>query len=181
MELRLLILGLLCDQDLHPYEVLQILKMRQVHDYIKVNYGTLYYAFEQLEKNGWIEVKEVIQEEKRPEKKVYRITETGRSEFKKMLHKAFRTESKMFHPLYPALMNADFADADQVKAAIKEKIEKRRETVEFLRTLFQCKVSDHPYGVVMLIKNALMHSEVELAWLEEFLLGVEKGRLDRRE
>ncbi|GAX89421.1 PadR family transcriptional regulator [Effusibacillus lacus] len=177
MELRLLILGLLSEHDLHPYEVLQILKTRQVHDYIKVNYGTLYYAFDQMEKNGWIAVKEVIQEEKRPEKRVYRITETGREEFRKLLHKAFRSEAKIFHPLYPALMNGHLANTEEVAAAMEWRLQIARKNVEFLRELYRCKSCGHPYGVVMLIKNALMHSETELAWLEEFLEGVKAGRL----
>jgi DNA-binding PadR family transcriptional regulator len=178
MELRLLILGLLFEQDLHPYEVLQILKTRQVHNYIKVNYGTLYYAFDQMEKNGWIEVKEVIQEDRRPEKRIYRITEDGRGQLRRMLHKVFLNEAKIFHPLYPALMNAHLAAPDQVADAIRERLKKTREQKEFLCNLYQRKVPDHPYGTVMLIKNALMHTEAELEWLEEFLQGIEEGRLN---
>lgn len=177
MELRLLILGLLYEQDLHPYEVLQILKQRNVHTYIKVNYGTLYYAFDQMEKKGWITIKEVVQEERRPEKRIYRLTPLGKFEFLKLLKKAFHTKGKMFHPLYSALMNGHLADSADVAAAIRDKIEEYTAQVAFLRELYQRKLPDHPFSIVMLVKNALMHSEIELAWLQEFLAGVQSGRL----
>ncbi|WP_018132262.1 PadR family transcriptional regulator [Effusibacillus pohliae] len=177
MELRLLILGLLYEQDLHPYEVLQILKQRQVHEYIKVNYGTLYYAFDQMEKKGWIEVKQVIQEDRRPEKRIYRITPDGRKQLKKLLHQAFRNKARMYHPLYPALMNGHLADAEQVEDAIRDRLAAAREQVKFLRWLYEVKAPDHPFSVVMLVKNALMHCETEMKWLEEFLSGVQAGRL----
>lgn len=50
MSMKLVILGLLLEGDKHPYEVQHIMKERQMDCYIKYAKGSLYYAFEQLEK-----------------------------------------------------------------------------------------------------------------------------------
>lgn len=52
MSMKLVILGLLLEGDKHPYEVQHIMKERQMDCYIKYAKGSLYYAFEQLEKQG---------------------------------------------------------------------------------------------------------------------------------
>ena len=56
MSMKLVILGLLLEGDKHPYEVQHIMKERQMDCYIKYAKGSLYYAFEQLEKQGAIHI-----------------------------------------------------------------------------------------------------------------------------
>ncbi len=64
MSMKLVILGLLLEGDKHPYEVQHIMKERQMDCYIKYAKGSLYYAFEQLEKQGAIHITNVIRDNK---------------------------------------------------------------------------------------------------------------------
>ena len=76
MSMKLVILGLLLEGDKHPYEVQHIMKERQMDCYIKYAKGSLYYAFEQLEKQGAIRVTTIVRDTNRPDKTIFHITET---------------------------------------------------------------------------------------------------------
>lgn len=50
MSMKLVILGLLMEKESHPYEIKQTMMEREMHHYIKMRDGSLYYAIEQLKK-----------------------------------------------------------------------------------------------------------------------------------
>lgn len=64
---------------MHPYEAAYHFRVRHVGDHVKVKTGSLYHAFEQLQRKGFIEPAEVEREGRRPERTVYRVTEAGRA------------------------------------------------------------------------------------------------------
>ncbi|HEU4964090.1 MAG TPA: PadR family transcriptional regulator [Bacilli bacterium] len=174
MLLKLIILGLLCEGDRHPYEVLQTMKERQMQNYIKINFGTLYYNFEQLLKKGAIEVREVIHEEKRPDKTIYRITDKGRQRFRELLQKQLFADTKLYHPLYPPLMFLRFADPVMVRDAM---LQQRQHTVERIAHIKQVMAEfdcDAVWTPLQIMKNGLMHSETELEWIDGFLQEMEE-------
>jgi DNA-binding PadR family transcriptional regulator len=61
----------------HPYELAAVLRERRKEASIRLNYGSLYSVIEGLEREGYIEAVETRREGRRPEKTVYRITDTG--------------------------------------------------------------------------------------------------------
>jgi len=61
----------------HPYELAGVLRERRKEASIKLNYGSLYTVIEGLEREGYIQALETRREGRRPEKTVYRITDTG--------------------------------------------------------------------------------------------------------
>lgn len=75
--LALAILCVLREEPRHPYDVANTLKLRKKHESIKLNYGSLYNVVERLERDGYIEVVEVVKDGRRPERTVYGITEAG--------------------------------------------------------------------------------------------------------
>lgn len=94
MSMKLVILGLLLEGDKHPYEVQHIMKERQMDCYIKYAKGSLYYAFEQLEKQGAIRITTIVRDTNRPDKTIFHITEEGKQLFHKLLLKQFEAKIK---------------------------------------------------------------------------------------
>jgi DNA-binding PadR family transcriptional regulator len=78
--LALAVLVLLYERPMHPYEMATTLRERHKESSIKLNYGSLYTVIEQLLREKFIAVREVLKEGKRPEKTVYQLTEAGRIE-----------------------------------------------------------------------------------------------------
>src|SRR5580704_15721543 len=78
--LALAVLVLLYERPMHPYEMATTLRERHKEESIKLNYGSLYTVIEQLLREKFIAVREVVKEGRRPEKTVYQLTEAGRNE-----------------------------------------------------------------------------------------------------
>ena len=78
--LALAILVLLYERPMHPYEMATTMRERRKESSIKLNYGSLYTVIEQLLREKFIAVREVLKEGKRPEKTVYELRAAGEAE-----------------------------------------------------------------------------------------------------
>jgi len=86
-DLPLLVLGILQDEGLHGYEIAK--RIRDVSEKsLDVAEGRLYPALHKLELDGLIQA-EWIEQDARPARKVYSLTEAGQSELSKQ-RKAWR-------------------------------------------------------------------------------------------
>jgi DNA-binding PadR family transcriptional regulator len=75
--LALVILALLFERPMHPYEMASTLKQRRKDDSIKLRFGSLYTVIEQLVTRELIAPGETSREGKRPERTVYTLTASG--------------------------------------------------------------------------------------------------------
>ena len=78
--LALVVLALLHERPMHPYEMSTTLRERRKEESIKLNYGSLYAVVESLHRRGMITMQETVREGRRPERTVYAITDTGTAE-----------------------------------------------------------------------------------------------------
>jgi DNA-binding PadR family transcriptional regulator len=78
--LAYLVLNLLVEAPMHPYQMKRLIHLRGKDQLIAVNLQSLYHAIEQLERAGLIESVEINREGRRPERTVYRATEAGLEE-----------------------------------------------------------------------------------------------------
>ncbi len=76
-----LVLALLHEQPMHPYQVHQNLVDRGDTRLVRVNAGAVYHGIERLEKEGLVEAVGTERSGNRPERTTYRITEAGRTAF----------------------------------------------------------------------------------------------------
>lgn len=83
--LAMVVLELLHEAPMHPYEIQQKIRERQLGRLTKVTVGSLYHAVEKLQADGLIEVVETSREGKRPERTTYRLTGSGLDAFREEL------------------------------------------------------------------------------------------------
>ncbi|KAB2341267.1 PadR family transcriptional regulator [Actinomadura rudentiformis] len=76
--LALIVLRMLHEQPMHPYELQQQIRIRAYDVAVKLTHGSLYNTVERLAVGGLIEPMETSREGRRPERTVYKITEAGR-------------------------------------------------------------------------------------------------------
>src|SRR5256886_16060574 len=76
--LALSILQLLDERPMHPYELASTMRERHQDEFIRLNFGSLYHTVDVLERNGWIVPTEREKESRRPERTIYRLTDSGR-------------------------------------------------------------------------------------------------------
>jgi DNA-binding PadR family transcriptional regulator len=78
--LALAVLATLVQRPMHPYEMASVLKARGKDEDMRFKWGSLYTVVGNLAKHGLIETVETQRQGARPERTVYRITDTGREE-----------------------------------------------------------------------------------------------------
>ncbi|MFW5435536.1 PadR family transcriptional regulator [Paenibacillus apiarius] len=177
MSMKLAILGLLMDKDYHPYEMSQEMKEREMHNYMKLQYGSLYYAIEQLKKSGLIETVEVISGGARPDKTIYRITKQGESEFQRMLLEEMKLPPHLLHPFFAALSFVKYGDQEEIKAIIRARIEAFEKEVERMWALYEEHVPSASRAVLHMLYGGYRYTVTELNWLKELYKDAEANRL----
>ena len=120
--LALALLAILAEGPMHPYEVASTLRTRHGEDAIKIRFGSLYSVIAQLTERGWILAHETAQRGNRPEHTKYRLTPRGRNELNLWLRHLLAEPVKEYPKFEAALCLMAALPADEVAAALKERI-----------------------------------------------------------
>ena len=102
--LMLMVLVLLAEAPMHPYEMQRLMQWRGKDQVVRVQRGSLYPAVERLARAGLIEPLETAREGRRPERTVYQLTEAGRDTAEAWLATMVRTVRNEF-PEFPAALS----------------------------------------------------------------------------
>lgn len=178
MSMKLVILGLLMESDSHPYLMRQKMKERAMLNYIKMQEGSLYYAIDALTKANYVEVVETFKQSgRRPDRTVYRITESGKRLFQELLDEQLADNKTVYHPMYAALAFAKHGDPKRMHALLQSKLEEQRKLAAFLQELYDSHIDQVPRSVLHMMKGRLEHARVELRWLERLTADAKNDRL----
>jgi DNA-binding PadR family transcriptional regulator len=178
MSMKLVILGLLMEGDRHPYEIRQTMKERAMDHYIKMQDGSLYYAMDQLRKEGFVEAVEVVKDTSRPDKTIYRITESGKEKFQDVLMQQFDEKKRIYHPLHAALSFAHYGDPKRIAIMLKNKIKEQQALTKRMWDLYEEHIPIVPRSILYMMMGSYEHSLTELNWLKHLLKDAEEGRLE---
>lgn len=176
MSLKLVILGVLDYQNVHPYDVKRFLKHYDWDYLFQINDAKIYYAFDSLLKNDCISVAEIVENEKTPTKTVYGITEKGRAQIEKELYKLFKKDILAYKTIYPALLFADYADTykllfylNERKNAVSHELESSFERARDKKT------NPENSATALIIQNAIEHLQADLHLLNDLISRIESG------
>ena len=173
MNARQLVLAVLHRGDFHPYEIKRRLAAAMVECYVDVDVGTLYYAVRQLEKERLIEA---IAEERVARggiRTIYRITPTGREEFRKGLHRQLDVEGPVSQTLYGALLFLHLADVKLVKDALRRRIARLDDLIGKLGPIRQQLAQKLSTGGEHLLDHIGDQRRLDRDWLKRLLADIE--------
>ncbi|QHT59681.1 PadR family transcriptional regulator [Paenibacillus lycopersici] len=179
MSMKLLILGLLMERERHPYEIRQTIKLRNWNECFKLRDGSLYYAVDQLRQDGLIEAAEVVSVpgENRPDKTIYRITDSGREAFLQLLQEQFKHTSYPQHPLFLAMPFVRHGSSDLIEALVLKQLEDCETRLARMKFIMELKGSLIPRGSSLMIEGFIRFGETERAWLQQLLEETRSGKL----
>ncbi|MGG4340845.1 PadR family transcriptional regulator [Paenibacillus lautus] len=177
MSMKLAILGLLLEGDHHPYEIQIKMKDRGMDQYTKLQMGSLYYAVDRLAEEEYIEAVETIQSDSRPDKTIYRITETGRKLFEQLLLKKFRDTEPVHHPLYMALPFSLHADPAVLAPILQARIRDAEHRVNQAYQLYVEHQHIVPRSAQHLMIGMYEHAKTDLNWLKRLHEDLVQGKL----
>jgi DNA-binding PadR family transcriptional regulator len=116
MDVRTICLGILTRGDATGYEIKKLFEDDGYQHFVEASFGSIYPALNRLTDEGYVSVRSEAQE-KRPDRKVYSITPTGRSQFVASLLKPL-PEDRHRSPFVFAMLFADLLPQDRVSGML---------------------------------------------------------------
>jgi DNA-binding PadR family transcriptional regulator len=120
--LAYLVLNLLAEAPMHPYEIKRLMHLRGKDQLLPVNVDSLYHAIGQLERAGMIEVVETSRDGRRPERTVYRATEDGCEEVRNWTSELLTEVPGEFPSVIAALAHLPSMRPEEVRADLERRV-----------------------------------------------------------
>lgn len=162
MERKLLLLGMLRDNQLYGYQINEIIDAHMGSS-IQITKPTAYRFLNQMAQDGWITFTEE-QAGNRPTRRIYAITPDGETAFQEMLRECLAS----FAPANShSAVSIAFMDSLPQEEALPL-LQLRRKIIQEARDGLGID-EDHQGGFGMLITHQMRHLDTELAWLDEII------------
>lgn len=168
MSIKHAILAILDDEPIHGYE----LKKRFDETFglfWPLQQAQIYNNLRLLEKAALIELQEEMAQVGLPDRKCFRITETGRQELSKWLGSPVKANRKLKDDLYLKLTTL-VTVLDRWPDAVNLLWQQREIYLQQLRDLERALVQLEEHGdevMAALAEGAILHLEADLAWLDQ--------------
>jgi DNA-binding PadR family transcriptional regulator len=177
--LALAVLASLSERPMHPYEMASTMRERGKERSIKLNYGSLYTVVDNLAKHGLIEAVEARREGRRPERTVYRLTDTGRIKLDAWMSDLIARPVKEYPQFEAALSLMPVLHPDHVLALLRDRIRALEKEITMERLLLDT-ASKAGLPRLLLIEGEyhLTMQQTELAWVQELADEIEVGTLE---
>ncbi|MGN7763996.1 PadR family transcriptional regulator [Paenibacillus sp. 22594] len=177
MSMKMVILGLLLERDMHPYEIKLVMKERTMDQMMKLQMGSLYYAVDKMARDGHIETVEVIQSSDRPDKTIYRITDKGKDLFEQLILQQIKKNELIYNPLYTALAFSRHIDQSKVEKLLEERIRETEHQVNFSYQVYEEHIAIVPRSALHAMYGKYEHSLIELKWLKRLYKDVSERKM----
>ena len=162
MVRQLLLLGILLGGKMHGYQLNEYVT-HAMGMYTDLKKPTAYYELDKLEREGYVE-HEVQREGKRPERRVYQITDKGRACFLDLLRRHLSGFTRTYYG-----DDIGIAFMDQLSdAEARELLAEKREKILALLTKFH-ELPEHGGNWRYVVRHNIAHLEADLAWLDGVL------------
>lgn len=176
--LALAVLGLLYEAPMHPYRMQQLIKERGKDKVINVQRrASLYQTISQLEKAGLIRVKETVQDENRPERTIYALTDRGQQTIEQWLRDMLSTPTAEF-PEFPAAIS--FLPLLTPDDALRQ-LEKRETALAEMLTTLDSEMQRYLQSLprLVLLEEELLRATyaAELEWVRSIIDDLRTERL----
>jgi DNA-binding PadR family transcriptional regulator len=168
------LLGLLAEGAKHGYE-LKTAFDETIGERWSLNIGQVYNTLNRLTRDGYVVLQEEVEQETRPDKKIYAITEAGREELFRWLAEPVEKPRRLKDEFYIKLVLCSELGYGDLRDLIWNQ---RWAYLQLMRMLREAQseinAEDDPF-TVLLIEGGILHVEADLHWLDrcEEMLGTE--------
>lgn len=173
------ILGLLYENSYYGYQLDKIIKERGMRNWTEIGFSSIYYVLNRLEKKDLIESR-VEKVKGKPSRKIYTITENGKSSIQKKVKELLSENTKLISPFDIGIAYIDILNSEEAIKSIKLYLKSTNERMEFLENSIKMHESlNSPYNVIALFSRPLVLLKAEKKWLIEFIekIKVENGEV----
>lgn len=176
--MRVLILGvLMIKNEIHGYEIKRELESWNAEKWANIAYGSIYFALKKMAEEKLIE--SVPTEEDTPARIVYRINETGKEEFMRLLRKQWWDIKPFIDPFQVALAFMNYLPKEELIVALETRQDHLKTLINSIERVIPLRVAagEYPRHIYHNFKLVLAHYKAEAGWIEETLEKIKKGEL----
>lgn len=164
----LIVLGMLKKESLSAYDIQKLVEYRNISKWVKISTPSIYKKVIQLEEKGLI-TSHTEKDGKMPEKSVYRLTDTGKEEFEKLMLEISCKPINIFLDFNAVIVNLESMSKERQKECL-DNIERNMNVLKtYLKENLALKenVSDVPaMGMAVLHQQFLLVQTIE-EWIAE--------------
>ena len=160
MDRELLLLGLLHQQDMHGYQLMEFFD-RALNFCLDIKKPTAYFLLEKMAEAGWLTQTE-SQAGHRPPRRVYRLTPEGEAQFQRLLRENLATYSPAH---FPSDIGLAFVEALKPAEALGL-LGQRRTAIAAALARAQA-APPHAGSTQFIIDHQIRHLTAEVEWLDE--------------
>src|SRR5438874_10862713 len=135
--LALAVLSLLNERPMHPYEILGVMRQRELTNVMKVNQSSLYSVIEAIQREGLIVPAETQREGRYPERTIYATTEAGRVTLIDWLRSLIRQPTVEYTAFATGLAFLGNLPPEEVLTLLEEHIRHLREEISSTQATLQ--------------------------------------------
>lgn len=162
MDRKLLLLGILRQQEMHGYQLYEFID-HNLAACTDIKKPTAYYMLNKMAEDGWI-AEEQSQEGNRPPRRVYSLTEKGEATFQRLL----RENLSSYDPVYfSGDFGLAFLDSLDTQEALSLLHKRRVALSESLAELSA--VPEHRGSLQLVVNHRVHHLVNEIEWLDEVI------------
>lgn len=186
MSLDHAILGFLQYKPLSGYDLKAVFD-DSVRHFWPADQSQIYRTLSKLADNGWLEV-EVIEQNERPDRKVYHITESGRDELMRWLTSPIPEKRHRFTELVQVFFAGHLPD-DEVMSMFQRFADHFREVIAHLEAL-PCGESKHGadllpdrdrFLMMLTLDYGITNAKANLEWVERAIARLKNGEFMKGE
>lgn len=179
VSIQIFILSNLMVENSYPYKLKKKIADFQLLDLNNsLTESKLYYHFESLRKSGLIEVQEILQEENRPDKQVFRITEKGIAEFPEIVYKLFQ-QANSIGEMAVGIGNVKYVDRQIVLEILRKRLLKEQNNWKVISSFdSDAYMTDGRQGVINFMSAyAEERHEMTIRYFERLIEEIQKEEI----
>jgi len=176
--LDLLVLSMLVERPMHPYEMAQLAVKRHFDRLVHIRTTSIYNVVARLLGKGFLAVHDVEREGNRPERTVYELTDAGRQAHRDTLESLLAEQPTEYPQLYLALAQAHEVPRDEAARLLR----RRREAMAAeLAAVVELVDRTTEQGVPEIFRldggMRLATLRAQLAWLDDLLDRIDNNQI----
>jgi DNA-binding PadR family transcriptional regulator len=177
--LALSILELLDERPMHPYELASTMRDRHHDEFIRLNFGSLYHTVDTLEKNSWIEPVEREKEGRRPERTIYRLTDSGRELLVRVVSEVLALPKREYAQFAAGLMFMHHLDATLAAAQLEHRSKALSAVIDKLtRIMGELRADGVSRLAIIELEHKIAMLEAERTWVRKIEKEITDGKLE---
>lgn len=169
------VLGLLFDNSLYGYEIEKIIDERNMRDWTKIGFSSIYYVLKRLEEEEFVRSKRKLV--KGRNRTIYTITRIGKKALKESLVKLLSESSKQISPFELGIAYIHLLDSKEALECLdKFLISSQQRLVRLQKLLKNSKAELANYRKIALFERPIELVDAEMNWVKRFIAELQTNK-----